>query len=330
MSDQIVIGVDGGGTCTRVALAKANGQLLGMGVSGVGNYHDVGIAQFRFNLNEALNLAWQNAELPRQKVSAAFLGLGSIVNEEDREVIRSVARDLSMAPDDKIGVHHDLSIALAGALPGQPGIVLIAGTGSSCYGQDVNGRTWQAGGWGPTLDDLGSSHWLGLQAMAATVREYDRRQKPTTLSARVLEALKIDTPSQILCRVEIEGITRTEVALLSPLVTEAADSGDEVARTILAEGVQELSRLVATVCRELDFAEQLKTVPVAVTGGLTKAGPIFFDALGQAVRQNCPVCELVQPKCQPMIGALLKAIELLEVTPTTDILDNLALGHPVN
>jgi len=330
LSDQIVIGVDGGGTCTRVALATSDGRLIGMGASGAGNYHDVGAAQIRSNLEEALSLAWQDTEMPRLQASAAFLGLGSIVSEEDREVIRRVARDLSLAPASKVGVHHDLSVAIAGGLLGQPGIVLIAGTGSSCYGQDGDGRTWQAGGWGPTVDDLGSGHWLGLQAMIAAVREYDRRQKPTILSARVLEALHIDVLPQIMRRVEIEGITRNEIALLAPLVTEAAGSGDEVAQMILAEGVQELALLVATVCRELNLVEFLETVPVAVTGGMTKAGPVFFDALRSAVRQNCSACELVQPKCQPVFGALLKAIELLGVAPTTEILDNLVMSQSVN
>jgi N-acetylglucosamine kinase-like BadF-type ATPase len=256
--------------------------------------------------------------------------LGSIATEEDREVIRRVARDLSLAPACKIGVHHDLSIALAGGLLGQPGIVLIAGTGSSCYGQDGDGKTWQAGGWGPTIDDLGSGHWFGLQAMTAVVREHDRRQKPTILSARVLEALDLTDLPQIMRRVEIEGITRNEIALLAPLVTEAAESGDEVAQMILAEGVQELALLVATVCRELKLVEFLETVPVAVTGGLTKAGPVFFDALRSAVRQNCSACELVQPKCQPVFGALLKALELLGISLTTEIIDNLVMSRSVN
>ena len=111
-----MIGVDGGGTCTRVALATSDGRLMGMGTSGAGNYHDVGAAQIRSNLEEALSLAWQDTEEPRLQASAAFLGLGSIATKEDREVIRHIARDLSLAPASKVGVDHDLSVALSGGL----------------------------------------------------------------------------------------------------------------------------------------------------------------------------------------------------------------------
>ncbi|GAG07925.1 unnamed protein product, partial [marine sediment metagenome] len=47
MKPRIVVGVDGGGTRTRVAVATEEGTVLGTGESGPGNYHDVGIDEVK-------------------------------------------------------------------------------------------------------------------------------------------------------------------------------------------------------------------------------------------------------------------------------------------
>lgn len=323
MREAIVIGVDGGGTSTRVAVATANGNLLGIGQAGAGNYHDVGAERVQLHIERALVAAWSSAGQTRQQAAAAFLGLGSITSEEDRQVIRRIARELALAPDDKVGVDHDLSIALAGGLGGRAGIVLIAGTGSSSFGRGPDGRTWRAGGWGHTLDDLGSSGWLGLQAMVATVRAFDGRGDSTILSGKVLEALGIDDIQKIMRRVDGEGMTRREIAGLAPLVTNAAATGDPVARQLLTEAAQHLALLPTTVAKKLNLAEQLDAVPLVVTGGLTQAGPEFQVALAAALHEALPQAVVSSPKFQPVIGAVLRAIELLDGGPSSTVIDNL-------
>lgn len=327
MSEEIVIGVDGGGTSTRVAIATASGILLGVGHAGAGNYHDVGTERVSSHIEEALAQAWAVASQPRQQATAAFLGLGSITSEEDRQVVRQIARQLALAPPEQVGVDHDLSVALAGGLAGEPGIVLIAGTGSSSFGCGPDGRAWRAGGWGHTLDDVGSSGWLGLQAMIATVRAFDGRGNSTVLSDQVLEALEIDDIQKIMRRVDGQGMTRREIAALAPLVTKAAAQGDGVALEILTIGVGQLALLPATVARELNLVQQLGTVPIVVTGGLTKAGPVFEDALEAALHEVLPEAVVLSPKFPPVIGAVLRAIELLDGGPSSYVVENLGASH---
>lgn len=55
----------------------------------------------------------------------------------------------------------DQQTALYGALGGPGGIVLIAGTGSICYGQSTDGREARSGGWGSLMDDEGGGFALG-------------------------------------------------------------------------------------------------------------------------------------------------------------------------
>lgn len=323
LTKQIVIGVDGGGTTTRVALVNSQGEVLGIGTAGAGNYHDVGVVAVRTHIKQALSQAWLRSGMPKRQVDAVFLGLGSVASEEDRNTIRKIADDLSLVRNGNVGVDHDLRVALAGGLVGKPGIILIAGTGASCFGKTEDGRNWRAGGWGPLLDDVGSSGWLGLQSMIAVVRASDGRGKPTALSSRVLDALEIKELDQILHRVDSVGLTRREMGAMAKLVTEAAAEGDVVAQEILATGVDELAVLIATVADRLDMPASLGTVPVAVTGGLTKARSVFLDPLRTAIKRRAPACEVIEPRLPPVLGAALIALQFLSVDLSPDVVSNL-------
>ena len=312
----IVAGADGGGTRTRVALASVEGRLLGIGEAGSGNYHDVGSAGFAANLNLALERARVAAGCAAQPLAAIFLGLGSIVTPEDKAAIRAVVEVAPWAPRDRIGVDHDLRIAHQGCLGGREGIVIIAGTGSSCYGRDAEGRCWKSGGWGPTLDDVGSGHWLGLQAMIATTQEFDGRGPATKLTPAVLAGLSPESPLHLLARVELDGMTRSEIAELARLVVAEAEQGDAVARGIIDAGVAELAELAATVSHRLAFDDVLLRIPVAATGGLVDAGEAFLGPLRAALAARLPKAELVAGQAPPVLGAVLLAIEML--APTCD------------
>ncbi len=223
------LGVDGGGTKTHALITDAHGALLGEGYAGSSNYHDQGVAGARDAIVSAVDGARRAAALSPQPFNAAFLGLGSIVSETDRAVIRGIARELALAPPDRVGVDHDARVALAGGLSGRPGMVLIAGTGSICYGRTADGESWRAGGWGPLLADEGSGYWLGLRALRIAAESYDGRLPPGVLTGRVLAALGIAEMDDLMHRVYVAGLSRAEIAALGPLTLAAAAEGDAAA-----------------------------------------------------------------------------------------------------
>jgi N-acetylglucosamine kinase-like BadF-type ATPase len=323
---QIVIGVDGGGTRLRAAIATEEGELLGIAEAGSGNYHDVGADEVRTNLGRAVSHAWADSGIKPRRADAIFLGLGSIVTEEDQDVIRTVVRELEIAPDDRIGVDHDLRVGLAGGLAGQPGIVLIAGTGSSCYGRNDQGQTWQAGGWGPILDDPGSSYWLGLQAMIASIRAHDGRGPDTILRSRVMTELGLSNIREILRRVELTGMKRCEIAALAPLVTESAACGDGVAQSLMERGADELALMIETVANRLGFG-QTNQASVVVTGGLTNSGEVFFGPLRRSMQRRAPEACIIDLQLPPVLGGVLLALEMVHVPASSTLVERLAAGH---
>lgn len=318
---RVYAGIDGGGTHTRVVLASDDGEVLGIGTAGSSNYDDVGVSVARRNIDIAMVNAWQQFGSKPRPCETVFMGMAGVVSEEDRGTIRRIAEALRLASFDRIVVDHDIRIALAGGLAGRPGIAVIVGTGSSCYGRTADGRSWRAGGWGPLLDDLGSAYNLGLQAMMAVTRAADGRGEPTALTDTVLAALELEDVERIMRRVYHEGLSRLDIARLAPLVTDAAAAGDRVAEAIIAQGVRELAAMVKAVAQQLGFLSG--PVEVAATGGLVESSILFRASLNTAIRRHISSAQLVQPIVPPVLGAVLLALEAAEVALKPELVDRL-------
>lgn len=106
----------------------------------------------------------------------------------------------------------DQQTALYGALGGPGGIVLIAGTGSICYGQSTDGREARSGGWGSLMDDEGGGFALGRDALAAVVRAEDGRIAPTVLHDAVFKALQVGAVRELIGKIYAPGFGKREVA----------------------------------------------------------------------------------------------------------------------
>jgi N-acetylmuramic acid 6-phosphate etherase len=81
----------------------------------------------------------------------------------------------------RVTVTSDAVLAHAGALNGQPGVVLIAGTGVVAIAIDADGTLRTADGWGPWLGDEGGGAWIGAAGLRAALRAHDGRGPSTTL-----------------------------------------------------------------------------------------------------------------------------------------------------
>src|SRR5258707_6119682 len=174
-------GVDGGGTQTRCLAIDEHANIMGIGVSGPSKPDAADPEAGRTHLHQAILSASQHCGGP-QELDMLFVGMGGVVSEADRQVVRHMLDGLTLKPGIPIGIDHDIRIALAGGTAGQPGIALIVGTGSSCYGYNAVGESWRCGGWGYILDDMGSAFYLGQQALMAVSRSSYGGGAHTTLN----------------------------------------------------------------------------------------------------------------------------------------------------
>lgn len=302
----VVCGVDGGGTLTRVLVATLDGEVLGEGRSGSGNLHDVGEAALARHVEEAWRAAWKQAGAAPRSAARVFCSMASVGTPSNRETVERLVARIGLAPLDRVRVDIDLVAALAGGLGGEPGIALIAGTGSSCFGRDATGRTLQVGGWGSLLDDVGGATWMGTQAMVAAVRAHDGRGSATSLEARVMEHFGLSEMRELLPRIDADGATRARRAELARLVTEEAERGDETSLAIMVAGAEGLAECAAVVERELDFG--IRGPAVVVTGGLAAGAHGYLTACHRALERRMPGARCVLPAASNGRGAVLEAL----------------------
>lgn len=318
---QIALGVDGGGTKTEAVLLDAAGRLLGRGLGGPSSFDKTGLDAATANIGAAIAAARAAAQLPEGPFDAAFFGMAGVTSEQDRDTVRSIGRALNVAPAAKIGVDHDLRAALAGGLSGRPGIVVIAGTGSSTYGINAAGKSWKSGGYGTMISDDGSSFWFGVRAIRAAAMIADGRLSQASaplLYEPVMRQLGIGSVDDIMHRLHVAGISPAEVAALAPLLLEAARQGDAYALAAIREGMGELALCVGAVARELGMTTD--RCELALVGGVFRNGELVIGPLRDAVQHHVPGCEPRLAELPPAQGAAILALQSLGVVMTPDML----------
>lgn len=298
------LGIDGGGTKTEAAICDETGRVLGVGLGGASGIDSVGADAATVSIGAAIDAAREQAGLPDAPFASVFFGMAGVVSAADRDIIRTVARRLQLG--DAIHVDHDIRIALAGGLSGRPGIALIAGTGSSCFGMNAAGERWQAGGWGHLISDEGSSYWFGWNAIRLAAGAGDGRWQ-TALYTPVMRQLGIAGVADLHQRLYTQGISKAEVASFAPLVMEAAAAGDALAQALIRQGVHELALMVTAVARNLGWAAA--PCEVTLTGGLWRAGDVVLTPFRTALTALLSQARIVMPELPPVIGACVLALQ---------------------
>lgn len=306
----ILVGVDAGATRVRAAAVAEGWGLLGSAAAGPANPHNVGAEPAAAEIARAIRSA-SSGHAP----DVVVVGVAGIeVTDLRRDLQRALQASL---PGREIHLYADAVIALDGAFPGAPGIIVIAGTGSVAWGRNVEGREARAGGWGHLIDDVGSGYDLSRRALGAVMRAQDGRGPSTALTQRLIATLGVERPERVVEAVRSMG--PAGIAALAPIVVNAAAEGDRVAEEIVAEGCRELADAAAAVARSLELRG-----PHAVAG----AGGLFGhetirDAFVDALRRTSPQARFTKPRLPPVGGAVWKAFTVKGIIPDENLLTRL-------
>tara|TARA_A100001015_G_scaffold314965_1_gene425680 strand:+ start:174 stop:1130 length:957 start_codon:yes stop_codon:yes gene_type:complete len=309
------LGIDGGGSRTRALLCDTLGQIIGQGLSGGTNPRTSATGELKAHLQEAIEQATRSID--SSKILAAHFGLAGAGEAGTRAKVQAITKEL-LCEETTRTIGHDLEIALVGGLGSKTGIVLVAGTGSACYGRTCDGRSTKCGDWGDLVDDVGSGSWIGLRALQVCVRQTDGRLPESPLKQAVMDFLKIEHMDAFKTRIHDSGLSRSERAQLAPIILDLASAGDEVSLAIVAEGVGALSSCVFITCRQLD----IKSPAVLLAGGLLQHN-YFSDSLEAALNTRIPSAIITQPILNPTAGAVLMALEAASCEISEATLENL-------
>lgn len=274
---ELVIGIDGGGTSCRAAVAGPDGAIIGRAKSGPANIR-TDLTGARANIVEAARLALVDAgkdpalipEIP------ALLGLaGSNVGtyRQQLEAILPFRRSI---------VESDALIALEGAVGDSDGAIAVLGTGTAFMVRQ-DGQVRAVGGWGFLIGDQGSGGRIGRDLLEQTLLAHDGIRPGSALTAEMLAIFRND-PQDV-----VEFTTNAkpgDFGGFAPKVFDHAGRGDTVANWII-------DKAVADVEASLGVLDLRETDPLCLLGGLA---PLLEPRLSQKYRA------MVRPPLQDALG----------------------------
>jgi glucosamine kinase len=209
-------------------------------------------------------------------------------------------------------VQSDFLIALEDAFGDGPGVLLIAGTGSSAFGRSPAGTQGRCGGWGPVIGDEGGGAWIGRRALSVVAAASDGREPETALTGAVLTATESKEAADLIRWAA--GAPPARLATLAPVVMSVAESGDLRANAIVSMGVEELALHVRALARQL-FTDERASVPVALTGGLLNKGSSYRKRLEHRLKTAVPGAQIHAGDIDAARGAIRSALRhLAELT----------------
>ena len=299
------IGIDGGGSKTKFLCFDQNGQICGEAAT-IGTYcAQDGIDAVVNRLEDGICGC-----LP-QMTSDVLIGFGMPAYGENRDLdTLAVLRIRERFSPMRIHIDNDSAIGWAGSLAMQPGISVVAGTGSIAYGRDASGKTERCGGWHEFFSDEGSGYWLGKQLLQLFSQQSDGRLQKTVLYDLVRSKLSLQDDFDIISLTNQHYATsRKDTAALQKILLEAARMGDPHALACYDQASEELSKLIVTVLKQLNFPEGEK-VAVSFQGGLFSIPELIRNPVAQKVRAAAFPREIdfCQPKLDPCRGAVLLAM----------------------
>jgi N-acetylglucosamine kinase-like BadF-type ATPase len=307
-SRRAVVGVDGGGTKTHAVILDATFAILGEGLAGPSNPLRVGVVNAAAAVREAIDLACEAAKLRRTDLVAAEIGLAGASRAELR------ARMLDALKGSGIGeivVVGDADIALYGATEGEPGLIVIAGTGSICCGINGRGKRICAGGWGPVAGDEGGGSWLARRALRAIAHAADGRGAVTSLTGAACAYFHVSDSTDLSTAIYAPTITNERLAGFARHVIEVAKTNDPIACEILAEAGKELGAMAVAVIRNLKLERDI--FQVAYVGGVfASGGDLVLPSMSEEISRIAPQAYLAAPRFAPAVAAARMAREHLD------------------
>jgi len=305
-----LIGIDAGGTKTVCQLANETGAVVAEARGPGANLQAHGELEVEKVLHGVMEQALRHAATPaggdaRELLpTVVCLGIAGVDRPDDLEIVQGILRRIGYQA--RLLVVNDALVALEAGLPGKPGVVVIAGTGSIAYGRNARSQAARSGGWGFVLGDEGSGYWIGRTALRAVLRETDRRGEPTSLTPRLLKHFAVAKPQDLIHEVYYGGLRPTAIGALAPHVQAAHEEGDAVARGILDSAARELAASALSVASRLELIPG--ETPFVLAGGVFRGVPWLVTELTKRLTSEAPGSSVTLLDVEPARGAVQLAL----------------------
>jgi len=293
MSGLVAVGVDAGGTTTR-AVVSENGAVAGEAQGSGANATALGIDDAANAIVTVVRRALDHRKPDTIVVGAAGAGRLSVAD--------ALAAMIGNAfPDARVAVEGDTAIALRAAIPNGPGIVLIAGTGSTAYAENGDQRAL-VGGLGYLAGDEGSAFSIGMAAVRLYGRVLDGRARADETTDLVARALGAADRSSYLDALYDAPLVPATISALAPSIIAFAGKGNRAAAKIVQQAGLELGDLIKGAAKAVGLLEA--SPQVALAGGLFAENSLLSFLLETRIVGDLPGALVVRGGDAAETGAL--------------------------
>lgn len=257
MSNKItwLIGVDGGGSGTRVTIANCAGIALAHGTAGPSGLINGAQAAWG-SIMTAIALAFSSIDQAMPALSQIGIGLGlaGVHNKQWASMFAEKNPGFAL-----IQCETDAFTTLLGAHQGQPGAIIAIGTGSVGEALLADGSHIEVGGWGFPCGDEAGGAWLGFKAINHIQQVIDGRATGSEFADAVIKHCGGDRDAVFRW---LATANQQSYAQIAPIVIAHVNSGNH---GVVTEIMQQAGRSIEEIARALDPTQQL---PIALCGGL--------------------------------------------------------------
>jgi glucosamine kinase len=309
LKQSVVIGIDGGGTYTRVAVADLEGNVLSHSIKG--GSHPGKNQDPLSNVQQAIQEALHVAGCSTSSVSYVVGGFAGLNERSDL----GWARELTNVPGLNCPKEHknDAEVAQYGAFLGDKGIIGIAGTGSIVLGKTEEHTVIK--NYDYHHDSKAGARYLSYSVIYQLITSTDKmHHQEDQLLANVLQFWDVTNMNELRILAS-KGYGDHNIAAIKKLsematiVTNAALNGSEMARNacfLVAAGLVTGLELVGSSFNE-------EAVPYTLVGGVATHPFIEKCIREQLMNNEFKQFIYQQPLVSPVLGAVLNAYDQLGI-----------------
>ncbi|HHZ02907.1 MAG TPA: hypothetical protein GX396_08250 [Tissierellia bacterium] len=288
-----VVGLDAGGTKSElIAYDLASNPILTK-IGGFGNP----AVNLDKTINNTISIIFDCVnELGRENCQLIAIGMAAVETGNYADLIKKYVEG---AFGVETVVMNDAEMACKAYFGNEDGILVISGTGSSCFSQK-DGKGEMVGGWSHILGDEGSGYHTVIEVFKNIVYKFDRGIPFDSLSKKILEYTGGSTRSDIMNF--IYNNEKNKIAELFPIIVDFAREGDPYSNLLLENAGRYLGELTEIAYKKNKFKG---TVKIGLKGGVFKNESVTsayikeihkrfssFDIISEDISSTKAVCNI--------------------------------------
>tara|TARA_B100000579_G_scaffold437926_1_gene469995 strand:- start:5837 stop:6814 length:978 start_codon:yes stop_codon:yes gene_type:complete len=308
---QLIIGIDGGGTKTTCILFDDSGNTVDL-INGAGSNLYVFKEKSIITIMNLIDSILQKNKLNIDDINAFGIAIAGISDFNQKEVLLKELDRINITK--KTILLSDVEAAYSILCPNNSGLLLNIGTGIICFAKDKNGKIIRVAGNGHDKGDLGSGYWLGKELFyrlilnEALVFNDDDLNQIFNVST---ERFKVETFRDLYNKIEEGHDLFPQLSSLGEDTISLAESGNDIALSIVQEGTRYISDYIVNICDELGIMKSNEII-IAINGSIIKNN-FYRQLLEEALQFDFKQIHWVSSSLNPAYGAGLLAASYKDI-----------------